>query len=148
MKNKGGGKMNMPGFTAEVLLSQTNNHYRLAAGGSFPRDGKTTVTRRALLDAKSAVVPAQIDWERVSRFLSSRGGVRRLWDPPACPLGQKAVWVTRGPTEKCCDVEVRVWDNDLRRYIWETQPRCGWQWCGWNPGFTGWECQSAFRVVA
>ena len=36
--------MNIPGFVAGTSLYQTNNHYRVAAGGSFPSDGKTTVT--------------------------------------------------------------------------------------------------------
>jgi hypothetical protein len=36
--------MNMPGFTAETSLYQTNNHYRFAAGGSFLSNGNTTVT--------------------------------------------------------------------------------------------------------
>jgi hypothetical protein len=35
--------MNMPGFTAETSLYQTNNHYR-SAGGSFPNNWNTTVT--------------------------------------------------------------------------------------------------------
>ena len=36
--------MNMPGFTAEVSLYQTNNHYRVTAGGSFLSVGNATVT--------------------------------------------------------------------------------------------------------
>ena len=35
--------MNMPGFTAETSLYQTNNHYRFATGGSFLSNGNTTV---------------------------------------------------------------------------------------------------------
>jgi hypothetical protein len=36
--------MNMPGFTAETSLYQTNNHYRFAAAGNFLSNGNTTVT--------------------------------------------------------------------------------------------------------
>lgn len=36
--------MNMPRFTAEASLYQTNNHYRSTAGRSFLSDGNTTVT--------------------------------------------------------------------------------------------------------
>jgi hypothetical protein len=39
--------MNMPAFTAEASLYQTNNHYRFAVGGSFLSDGNTTVTPQA-----------------------------------------------------------------------------------------------------
>jgi hypothetical protein len=38
--------MDMPGFTAETSLYQTNNHYR-SAGGSFPNNGNTAVTPQA-----------------------------------------------------------------------------------------------------
>ena len=126
--------MRIPGFTATASLSQTHR-------------GGAARTRKAV-PAEPAIVPAQVDWERVSRILSSRGAVRRLWeDRPACPLGERAVWVSRGPTEACCKTEVRVWDSDQGKYTYVEVPRCGWQWCGWNPGFTGWECQSTFRVV-
>ena len=36
--------MNMPGFTAETSLYQTNNHYRGTAGGSVLSNGNTTIT--------------------------------------------------------------------------------------------------------
>lgn len=36
--------MKIPGFTAEASLHQTNNHYRLAADGSFLSNGNTTIT--------------------------------------------------------------------------------------------------------
>lgn len=35
--------MNLPGFNAEVSVYKTNNHYRVAAGGSSPGDGNATV---------------------------------------------------------------------------------------------------------
>ncbi len=35
--------MNMPGFTAETSLYQTNNHYRFATGRSFLSNGNSTV---------------------------------------------------------------------------------------------------------
>src|SRR4051794_18857325 len=35
--------MNLPSFTAEASLYRTNNHYRFAAGGSFPGAENTTV---------------------------------------------------------------------------------------------------------
>jgi hypothetical protein len=38
--------MNMPSFTAEASLYQTNNHFQ-SAGGNFPSDGNTTVTPQA-----------------------------------------------------------------------------------------------------
>jgi hypothetical protein len=34
--------MNLPGFTAEAGVYRTNNHYRLAAGGTFLGGAKTT----------------------------------------------------------------------------------------------------------
>jgi hypothetical protein len=134
--------LNMPGFTAEISLCQTKNHYRLAAGGSFLNNGKTTVARRALLDAQSAVVPAQIG---VSRLLALRGGVRRLWEErPVCPLGQQAVWVERELTEKWCKTKRPFFNYSTMRWEFETVE----YQCGWEQGFTGWECQSAFRVAA
>jgi len=137
--------MNMPRFTAEISLYQTNNHSRLAAGRSFLSSRKITVTRRALLDAEPAVVPAQIDWERVSRFLSSREGVQRLWEGrPVCPLGQQAVWVERPPTPKYCETKRLVFNLSTLQWEWTTEK----YQCGWEPAFRGWECQSAFRVVA
>jgi hypothetical protein len=36
--------MNMPAFTAEASLYQTNNHYRFGAGWSFLCDGNLIVT--------------------------------------------------------------------------------------------------------
>jgi hypothetical protein len=36
--------MNMPRFTAEASLYQTNNHYRFTAGGGYLSNGSTTVT--------------------------------------------------------------------------------------------------------
>src|SRR5262245_51374655 len=113
--------MNMPGFTAEVSLSQTNNHCRLAAGGSLRSNRKATEPMRALLDADSAVVPAQIDWERVSRFLSSRGGMRQLWDAPVCPLGQRAVWVEHPPTEKYCETKKPFFNQSTMRWEWKIE---------------------------
>jgi hypothetical protein len=128
--------MRTPGFTATASLSQT------------PRGGGVDRTRRTLLDAEPEVLPAQIDWSRLLSAL--RGGQRWLWEGrPACPPGEKAVWVSRGPTEKCCETQARVWDHYLMRYIWVTRHVCDWQVCGgWEPAFEGWECQPALRVVA
>lgn len=127
--------MKLPGFTAEVVLSQTNNQ------------DPSGLRRRALLDAESGVVPAQIDWASI--LSSSRGTRRLLTDRPACPLGERAVWVSRGPTEKCCKSRVRVWSPTLMQYIWVPWEGCSRDVCGgWDPGFIGWECQSAFRVAA
>lgn len=47
--------MNMPRFTAEASLYQTNNHYRFAASGSFLSDGNTTVTLQGCGWVKGAV---------------------------------------------------------------------------------------------
>ena len=130
--------MQTPGFTATASLSQT---LRGGAGRA----------KMPVLDAKPAVVPAQVDRERVSRLLSSRGGPRWLWeDRPTCPRGQKAVWVSRGPTEKCCDTVRRVWDRVLMKYVYVPVHVCDFQQCGgFEPAFTGWECQDVqLRVVA
>lgn len=124
--------MNMPGFTAELALSRTNNHYRLGADGSFLSNGK-----RSSLETKSAVVPAQVNWQAVLR-----GGERRsLVDRPVCPIGEQAVWV-EGQIEKECEAK-RPFKN-LSTMRWELRTvkyPCGWEF------FRGWKCQSAFRVA-
>ena len=122
--------MQTPGFTATASLSQ------------IPRDGAGRA-RMPVLAAQPAVVPAQVDRERVSRLLSSKGGPRWLWeDQPTCPLGQKALWVSRGLTEKCCDTVRRVWDRTLMQYVYVPAHVCDFLQCGgFEPAFTGWECQ-------
>jgi hypothetical protein len=47
--------MNMPGFTAEESLYQTNNHYRLGAGGGYLSSVSTTVTPQGCGLIKGAV---------------------------------------------------------------------------------------------
>ena len=129
--------MNMPGFTAEISLHQTNNH-RLAAGGSFLSNGK-----RALLDAQSEVVPAQSNLG--SRLSVLRRGVRiPLEGRPVCPPGQWAVWVERPMTEKYCETKRPFFNLSTMRWELRTET----YQCGWNLAFSGWECQSAFRVAA
>ena len=127
--------MRTPGFSATQSLDATRQEGR-------------DHTRRALLEPERALVPAQIDL--VSR-LSSKGGPLWLWEErPTCPLGQKAVWVNRGPREKCCDTVRRVWDKVLNRYVYQPVHVCDWQQCGgFEPAVRGWECQDVqFRVVA
>jgi hypothetical protein len=110
--------MRTPGFIASAPFSRTPR------GGV---DGRSV----ALLDAGPAVVPAQINL--VPRRLGpSPGGPRLLWeDRPACPPGQRAVWVDRA------EEYYRCYDE-----------RTGYPtWCR-IPPFHGWECESTLRVVA
>ena len=81
--------MQTPGFTAAVSLSH-------------PPRGGAGRTRMQALDVQPAVVPAQVDWERVSRFLPWRGGPRWLWEEGGrpCPRGQESVWIP--DLIKCC----------------------------------------------
>lgn len=109
--------MRAPGFTASASFSQSP-------------PGGVAGTRSALLDDEPGVVPAQLDW--VSRFLSSRGQARWLWDDrPACPLGQRAVWVDRAAIPKYCYDPQRGEFYD----------------CGGQEEFHGWECQSVLRAL-
>jgi hypothetical protein len=103
----------------------------LTATASFGRTarGRVDGMKPPLLDAEPPVVPAQID--RVSRFLSAPGGARWLWaDRPACPLGQRAVWVDRDEEYYDCFDDTTGLPTKCR-----------------IPPFHGWECQSAFLVV-
>src|SRR5262245_40960832 len=132
--------MRTPGFTATAPLGQTRR-------GDAARKGLT-------VDTENSVVPAQSDspTERIEQLVQwkSRGEPKWLWsDRPRCPLGQQAVWVSRGPTAQCCDTVRRVWDKDLMQYVYVPVHVCDWQQCGgFEPAFTGWECQDIrLRVV-
>jgi hypothetical protein len=75
------------------------------------------------------VAPAQLNW--MSRHWLSPGGARRLWEEgPACPPGQRSIWVDRDEEYYPCYDEKTGYPTTCR-----------------IPPFHGWECQSTFRVV-
>ena len=113
--------MQTPGFTATASLSQT------------PRGGGGSA-RTQVRDAQPAVVPAQVDWDRVSLLSSSRAP-RWLWEDGGrlCPRDQESVWVP-----ECCT----RWNPRTR----ELEETCDPILCGGSGHF---ECQPIrLRVVA